>query len=105
MKSIAFFIFILAQVDKKTATPFSKWPRTECDRSGQRENEHAVAALRVDLHIAAGSDRDVLLAVDHVRHGGRVDAGAAIVFPQLLAVARVERLEPAVRLAVEHEVS
>src|SRR6185437_7639903 len=32
----------------------------------QREHEYAVAALRVDLVVAAGRDRDVLLAVDHV---------------------------------------
>src|SRR6185437_16973015 len=71
----------------------------------QREHEYAVAALRVDLVVAAGRDRDVLLAVDHVGDARRIDAGAAVELPQLLAGARVVGLVPAVRLAVEHDVT
>src|SRR6476659_4319487 len=69
--------------------------------SRQCEHEDAVAALRIDLVVAAGGDRHVLLAADHVRHRWSVDTGAAIKFPQLLAGLRVEGLEPAVGLAVE----
>src|SRR6185312_16132355 len=67
--------------------------------------EDAVAALRVDLVVAAGGDGDVLLALHHVRDARRVDARTAEVLPQLLAVARVVRLVPTVRLAVEHDVA
>ena len=42
--------------------------RARCTRSVQREHEHAVAALEVDLVVAAAAHRDVLLAADHVRH-------------------------------------
>src|SRR5665213_3301437 len=69
----------------------------------EREHEDAVAALEIELRVAAGGDGDVLLAVDGIRHRRRIDAGAAIVLPQLVAVLRIERLEPAVALAVEHE--
>src|SRR5665213_3074746 len=69
----------------------------------EREHEDAVAALEIELRVAAGGYGDVLLAVDGIRHRRRIDAGAAIVLPQLVAVLRIERLEPAVALAVEHE--
>src|SRR5439155_19331715 len=36
---------------------------------------------------------------------GCIDAGAAVVLPQLLAGLGVDRLEPAISLAVEHEIS
>src|SRR4029079_8738172 len=69
------------------------------------EHEDAVAALRVDLVVAARGNGDVLLAVDHVRHARRIDAGTAVVLPQFLAGAGVVRLVPAVRFTVEHEIT
>src|SRR5439155_15046145 len=90
---------------QKAATPKSEWPPLNSFSLWQRKHEHAVAALRVDLVVAARGDRDVLLAADHVGHGRCVDAGAAVVFPELLAGLGIERLEPAVGLAVEDEVA
>src|SRR6202035_6007336 len=62
-----------------------------------------VAALGIDLHVAAGGDHDVLLAADHVGRGRRVDAGAGMEFPERLAVLGVIGLEPAVALARKDE--
>src|SRR5689334_20490015 len=96
----------IIDVDKKAATPVPAWPRVW--NSGwlrQREHEHAVAALRIDLVVAARRDGDVLLAVHHVRDARRIDARAAVVLPQLLAGARVISLVPAVGFTVEHDVA
>src|SRR5690349_23686158 len=71
----------------------------------QREHEQAVAALEVELRVTARRYRDVLLAVDHVRHRWRIRAGTDVELPQLLAGARVERPEPAVAFAVEDDVA
>src|SRR5262245_24199890 len=62
-------------------------------RSGQRVYEHAVAALEVELRVAAAAHRDVLLLPDRVRDRHRVRAGAALEAPQELPGLRVERLE------------
>src|SRR6185503_5998233 len=89
-------------LDRKATRPFPRRNgREECRAgSGQLEHEDAVAPLRVDLVVAAGGVRDVLLAPGHVRDRGRVHAGAAVVLPELLAGGGIESLEPAVRLAV-----
>src|SRR5471030_3054923 len=70
-----------------------------------REDEDAVAPLRVDLVVAPRGDSNVLLAAHHVGDRGRVHAGTAVVLPQLLAGFRIESLEPSVGLAVEHEIA
>src|SRR5664279_1824792 len=79
--------------------------RASFARSRQGEHEHGVAALEVELRVAARRDRDVLLAADHVRDGGRVDAGAGLVLPELLAGLGVEGAEEAVAFAVEDQVA
>src|SRR5688572_14398232 len=59
-----------------------------------------------EAHVAADArvDRDVLLAIrPQVRDGIADDAGADLELPQLLARARVHRLEPAVERAVEDD--
>src|SRR6185503_3106491 len=70
--------------------------------SRDREHEYRVAALEVELRVAAGGYRHILFAFDHVAHRGCIDAGSALEFPQFLAAGRVEGAEPAVALAVEH---
>src|SRR5262245_8493505 len=69
----------------------------------QREGDDGVAALVVELHIAAGRDHDVLLASDHVRGRRRVDAGTGIERPQHIAVAGVVGAEAAIAFAGEHQ--
>src|SRR6266446_10486275 len=91
---------------QKTATRCDPGSRDSFEgRLRQREDEHAIAALGVDLVVPARSDRAILLAADHIGHRGCVDTGAAVVLPQLLAGLGVERLEPPVGLAVEHEIA
>ena len=67
----------------------------------QREGDDRVAALGVDLHVAAGGDHDVLLAARRVGRRRRVDAGAGVEFPQDAAALGVIGLEPAVGFAGE----
>ena len=55
-------------------------------RSGQREHEHAVAALEVELRVAAAATAMYCLPSDHVRHRRRVDAGAALELHSFLPV-------------------
>src|SRR5712692_4100042 len=71
--------------------------------SGQGEYHHAVAALEVDLGIAARRDGDVLLALHRVGHRGQIDAGPGLVLPQQLSALGVQGLEQAVALAEEHQ--
>src|SRR5262245_8833336 len=68
-----------------------------------REHEQAVAALEVELGVAAATHRDMLLPVDGVRDRHRVRARAAVEAPEPLAGLRVERVEVAVALAEEIE--
>src|SRR6185369_15640033 len=65
---------------------------------GERHRAHPAADTRVDGH--------VLLAV-WAAVGNRIadDARRAVELPQLIAGARVDRLEPAVHRAVEHDVA
>src|SRR2546422_5787819 len=81
-----------AKTKKKTALLFS-----------EREDNHAIAALEVDLRVAAAAHGDILLAADHVGDRLRVGAGAAVEAPQLLAGRRVERVEAAVTLTEEEQ--
>src|SRR3954452_11402796 len=89
---------------KKRPPRVSEWPHVD-ESLLNCEDENAVAALRVDLGVAAGGNSNVLLPVHHVRNPGRVDARAAVVLPQFLAGARVISLVPAVCLTIEHEVA
>src|ERR671919_407430 len=75
------------------------------DRSVEREHQDGVAKLVVELEVAAGGDRDVLLAVHHERHRRGVDPGAGLERPELLAGRRVIGVEAAVTLAREHQVA
>src|SRR5215472_13331040 len=68
-------------------------------QSVQGERDDGVAALVVELHVAAGGDHDVLLAADHVGGGRRIDAGPGIERPQHLAVLGVIGAEAAVAFA------
>src|SRR5690242_15981841 len=68
-----------------------------------RKGDDGVAALGVDLGVAARTDDDILLAADHIGGGRSVDAGAGLELPQHLAVGGVIGLEPPVGLAGEQE--
>src|SRR5207247_4383935 len=50
---------------------------------------------------AAGHDGDVLLAVELIGHGAGADSGARVELPEELPRAGIERLEPALNVAVE----
>src|SRR5262247_4876106 len=62
-----------------------------------------LAEERRDGERATRDDRDVLLAVDRVRDRRRADARAGHELPQRLPGLGVERLEPAMDVAVEDE--
>src|ERR1700722_8922363 len=66
-----------------------------------REGDDVVAALGVDLSVAARTDDDILLAVDHVGRRGRIAAGAGLELPEHFAGGVVVSLEPAVGFAGE----
>src|ERR1700692_3918119 len=68
-----------------------------------REGDDAVAALGIDLHVAAGRHHDVLLAADDIGRRRRVDAGAGLELPQYVAALGVIGLEPAVAFAGEDQ--
>src|SRR5919106_505334 len=75
------------------------------NRSVEREHEDGVAELIVELEVAAGGDRDVLLAVERERHRRRVDASTGLERPELLARCCVVGIEMAVALAREHQIA
>src|SRR5271163_3609085 len=50
-----------------------------------REGDDVVAALGIDLGVAARTDDDILLAVDHVGRRGRIDACAGLELPEHFA--------------------
>src|SRR5262245_42748249 len=61
-----------------TASPLVKlMPAASID---ERERNQRVAALVVELGIAARGDDDELLAVDRIGRWGRIDAGAGLEF-------------------------
>src|SRR6185312_4935119 len=66
---------------------------------GQREGDERVAALVVELRIAARRNDDVLLAVDGIGGWWGVDAGPGLEFPEHGARVRVISLKQAVALA------
>src|ERR1700722_10186294 len=68
-----------------------------------REGDDVVAALGVDLGVAARTDDDILLAVDHVGRRGRIDARAGLELPEHFTVGVVVSFEPAVGLAGEEK--
>src|SRR6476619_7882599 len=72
-------------------------------RSIDGERDDVVAALEVDLGVSAGSDDDVLLAVDGVGGRRRIDAGAREERPQDVAGFRIVGAEPAIAFTGEHE--
>src|SRR5206468_2063324 len=67
------------------------------------ESEDGVAALRIDLRVAARADNDELLGADHVGGRRRVDAGAGVERPEDLAAGGIIGLELAVCFAGEHQ--
>src|ERR1700722_4180611 len=68
-----------------------------------REGDDVVAALGIDLGVAARTDDDILLAVDHVGRRRRIDARASLELPKHFASGRVVGFEPAVGLASEEK--
>src|SRR3954471_5465952 len=91
-----------ATAQKKKAA--RRRPLPEVMRSvGQAEDQDAVAALEVELRVAAAAHRHVLLLADLIRDGLGIRAGAAVEAPQLLAGLRIERVEAAVALAEEEQ--
>src|SRR5262249_42760457 len=69
----------------------------------EAEQPEAVAARRAAVLIAGREREHVPLAVILQYRRGRVHPRARLDLPELLAVARVERREPAVGAAHEHE--
>src|SRR5260221_13540258 len=72
-------------------------------RSIEREGDDIVAAAEIDLRVASRAYDDILLAVDHVGGGRRVDAGSGAETPQFLAVGRIIGGELSVAFARENE--
>src|SRR5260370_35254089 len=72
-------------------------------RSIERESDDIVAAEEIDLRVASRAYDDILLAVDHVGGGRRVDAGSGAETPQFLAVGRIIGGELAVAFARENK--
>src|SRR5258705_4013932 len=72
-------------------------------RSIERESDDIVAAAEIDLRVASRAYDDILLAVDHVGGGRRVDAGSGAETPQFLAVGRIIGGELSVAFARENE--
>src|SRR6266508_1671130 len=85
-------------------------------RSRQLEDEERTALGTRVVHLLADRaeelrDRErptadhghVLLAIERVRHRRRADPRARVELPELLTGTRIERLEPAPDVAVEHE--
>src|SRR5258705_8665303 len=72
-------------------------------RSIERESDDIVAAAKIDLRVASRTHDDILLAVDHVGGGRRVDAGSGAETPQFLAVGRIICGELAVAFARENK--
>src|SRR3981189_2423227 len=68
-------------------------------RSIERESDDIVAAAEIDLRVAPRAHDDILLAVDHVGGGRRVDAGSGAETPQFLPVGRIIGGELAVAFA------
>src|SRR5258706_6117850 len=69
----------------------------------ERESDDIVAAAEIDLRVASRAYDDILLAVDHVGGGRRVDAGSGAETPQFLAVGRIIGGELSVAFARENE--
>src|ERR1700704_1957777 len=69
----------------------------------ERESDDIVAAAEIDLRVASRTDHDILLAVNHVSGGWRVDAGSSAETPQFLAVGRIVSGELAVALTRENK--
>src|ERR1043166_6593805 len=67
-----------------------------------RERDDIVAALIIELHVAARGDHDVLLALDRVGRRRSFDAGASLEAPENGTAAGIVGAEPAVALAGEH---
>src|SRR5258705_4799929 len=72
-------------------------------RSIERESDDIVAAAEVDLSVASRAYHDILLSVDHVGGGWRINAGSGAEAPQFLAVGRIVSRKLAVALARENE--
>src|SRR3982074_3922054 len=72
-------------------------------RSIERESDDIVAAAEIDLRVASRAHHDILLAVNHVSGGRRVDAGSGAEIPQFLAVGRIVSGELAVAFARENK--
>src|SRR4051812_34254351 len=72
-------------------------------RSIQRESDDAIATLVVELHVAARSDHNVLLAADCIRRRRRIDAGPGLERPEHVAVLGIIGAEPAIAFTGEDE--
>src|SRR5258707_14512832 len=72
-------------------------------RSIERESDDIVAAAEVDLSVPSRAYHDILLSVDHVGGGRRIDAGSGAEAPQFLAAGRIVSGELAVALTRENK--
>ena len=86
LTSRAFARRVVARSNEKAAALRTCDPGAAAVRSAKRsldrEGDDGVAALGVDLGVAARADDDVLLAADHVGGRRRIDAGAGLELPQ-----------------------
>src|ERR1700737_5562929 len=69
----------------------------------EREGDNVVAAVKVDLGVAARADYDILLAAHHVGGGRRTNSCACAEVPQFLAVGRIVGRELAVAFTGENK--
>src|SRR5215218_1448317 len=72
-------------------------------RSIEREGDDVVTAAGVDLNVASRTYHDILLSVDRVSGGWRIDAGSSAEAPQFLAGGRIVGGELAVAFTRENE--
>src|ERR1700729_4014445 len=91
------------QTKRAAAARFGRQRPNDARRLFDSEGDDVVAALGVDLGVAARTDDDILLAVDHVGGRGRIDAGASLELPEHFAGGVVVSLEPAIGFAGEDE--
>src|ERR1700722_19988847 len=74
------------------------------DLGRQLEYGERVAVRIAELEVSAGRNGDVLLAVDLIADGWRVNAGAKVVAPHEFTRRRVEGVEPTIAFAHEDEI-
>src|ERR1700687_5829763 len=72
-------------------------------RSIERKGDNVVAAVKINLGVAARTDHNILLAAHHIGRGRSIDARTGAEAPQFLAAGRIVGRELAVAFTGEDE--